>query len=83
MPRHCLCVVAGRHCDHTAFAFRITQQRQAIGGTALFEGTHDLQVVQLQHHLGASGTRNCVAWQSGRTQNAAGDPFGRRRHISE
>ena len=83
MPRHRLGVVAGRHRDDAALALALGQQRQAVGRAALLEGAGDLQIVELQHHLGAGGARNRVAGQRGRAQHAAGDPLGRRRHIGK
>ena len=83
MPRHRLGVIAGRHRDHTAFAFRIGQQRQPVGRAAFLEGAGDLQVVELQHHLGAGGARHRLARQGRRAQHTAGDAVGRRRHIGK
>ena len=83
MARHRLRVVAGRHRDHAAFAFAIAQQCQPVGGAAFLEGTGDLQVVELQHHVGAGGARHRIARQRRRAQHAAGDPLGRRRHVGE
>jgi hypothetical protein len=83
MPRHRLRVIAGGHCDHAALALRIGQERQPVGRSTLLERTGDLQVVELQHHIGAGGARHRLTRKCRRAQYTAGDPLGGRRHIGE
>ena len=51
------------------------------GAFMVHRGDADWGDVRLTY--GASRARHCVARQRRRTQNAAGDPFGRRRHVGE
>ena len=60
MPRHRLGMIAGGHGDDPTLSLGIGQQCQAVGRAALLERPGDLQIVQLQHHLGAGRARNRV-----------------------
>jgi hypothetical protein len=83
MPRHRLCVIAGGHRDHTALAFGVAEQCQPIGRATLLERTGDLQILELQHHIGAGCARYRFAGERRRSQHAADDALGRRRHVGE
>ncbi len=83
MPCHRLRVIAGRHRNHAAFAFGIGQQRQPVCRAAFLERTGDLEIVELQHDLGAGGARDRITRQRGRVQHTASDPLGRRLHIGK
>jgi hypothetical protein len=76
VPRHRLRVVAGRHGDHAGSAFGGGQQRQPVGGTAFLEGAGRLQVVQLQHDLGAGRARQGIAAHRRGAQDAPVYPLG-------
>ena len=66
MPRHRLGVVAGRHRDHAALPRSASlSSASRLAAPRSLKAPVDLQVFQLQHHLGAGGARHRVAGSAG------------------
>ena len=55
--RHALRVIAGRYRDHTAPALVFGQRQQPVQRTALLEAGGELEVLELEVHLGAGNLR--------------------------
>ena len=84
MPRHRLRVVAGRHGDDAARPLVGAEQGQPVGGAALLEGAGDLQIVELQRHVGAGRARDGRRWaSSGVRSTRPAMRAGGRLHVGE
>ena len=57
---HALRVVACAHGDHAARTLFVGQLHQLVAGTALLEGRGELQVLELEVHLGTDDVRQGV-----------------------